>query len=179
MYQPDEKDSVEILDGVPQSSIGAPIPILLADEQHVVLAYYLENTPAGWHGSTARVIDPSEAQEPIGILRFAGSAAHMFGLPNDEAFEGHPLADRGLSPYRAFEVKHSSWIRQLERMNSVHEHHRPESFWQQRHFVFAFHDSTFECVCRSFDVRTTSGSLASVVPVMLELLAWSDERPGT
>lgn len=47
MYQPDEKDSVEILDGVPQSSIGAPIPILLADEQHVVLAYYLENTPDG------------------------------------------------------------------------------------------------------------------------------------
>jgi hypothetical protein len=172
MYQPDEKDSVEILDGVPQSSIGAPIPVLLADEHYVVLAYYLQNTPAGWDGSTVRIVDPAGARAPIGIVRFAACTAHMFGPPNDEAFEGHPLAARGLGPYRAFEVKHSSWIRQLERMNSVHEHHKPESFWRQRHFVFAFHDSTFECACRSFDVRITSGSLASVVPAMLELLAW-------
>ena len=52
----------------------------------------------------------------------------MFGPPNDEAFDGHPLARRGLRPYGAFEVTHSSWIRQLEQMNSVHPHHSPPLF---------------------------------------------------
>ena len=72
----------------------------------------------------------------------------------------------------AFEVKESSWIRRLERMNSVHPYHRPETFWQLRHLIFAFHDSTFECVCRGFDVRSARGSLKSVLPTMTGQLEW-------
>lgn len=69
----------------------------------------------------------------------------MFGPPNDEAFAGHPLADRGLNPYSVAEVQRSSWIRGLERMNSVHARHSRERFLEhKRHFVFAFHDSTFK-----------------------------------
>jgi hypothetical protein len=44
------------------------------------------------------------------LLEFSGCYAHLFGPPNDEAFSGHPLASRGLQPYRITEVKHSSWI---------------------------------------------------------------------
>ncbi|HEX6808463.1 MAG TPA: hypothetical protein VF118_10775 [Gemmatimonadaceae bacterium] len=32
-----------------------------------------------------------------------------------------------------------------------------------RHFVFAFHDSTFECVAEDFQVEVRGGSLASAV----------------
>jgi hypothetical protein len=91
----------------------------------------------------------------------------------DEAFAGHPLASRGLHPYGAFEVSHSSWIRRLEKMNSVHPRHRPEAFGKRRHLVFSFHDTTFECVCDGFEVRSARGSIESVVPEMLKLLEWS------
>jgi hypothetical protein len=70
----------------------------------------------------------------------------MFGSPNDEAFHGHPLAERGLGPYGAYRVEDSSWIRRLERMNSVHPRHDPERFRALTHCVLSFHDSTFECV---------------------------------
>ena len=35
----------------------------------------------------------------------------------DEAFSGHPLAERGLQPYSTFEVLDSSWIRGLMKRN--------------------------------------------------------------
>jgi hypothetical protein len=58
-------------------------------------------------------------------------------------------------------------------MNSVHPHHSPNAFWKRRHLVFAFHDTTFECVCDGFEVRSTCGSIESAVPEMVKLLEWS------
>ena len=139
----------------------------------MVLAYYVQETETGGDGTTARMVGPSGVGEPIAIVRFMLCYAHIFGPPNDEAFAGHPLASRGLHPYGAFEVSHSSWIRRLEKMNSVHPYHRPAAFLKRRHLVFAFHDTTFECVCDGFEVRSTNGSIESVVPEMVKLLEWS------
>src|SRR5262249_17748356 len=72
--------------------------------------------------------------------------AHYFGPPNDEALSGHPLYRKGLRHYGVCEVKNSSWVRALERMNRVHPSHHPRMFSRYRHFVFTFHDTTFECI---------------------------------
>lgn len=169
MYEVDEKDRVVTLEGIPQSSVGAPLPLIVANEGRPVLAYYMESTDPSWDGTTVRIVDQERSNEPIALIRLE-TFAHMFGPPNDEAFSGHPLAGRGLHPYGAFRVENSSWIRRLERMNRVHEHHRPKRFEQFQHLVFAFHDSTFECVCREFDVRTEHGSMLDVTPAILALL---------
>jgi hypothetical protein len=170
MYEVDEGDRVRELRDLPQSSVGAPIPFVCIDEFTVVLAYYVQDTSPGWDGSWVRIVSASEADEPIAIVRFTLCYAHIFGPPNDEAFAGHPLAGRGLHPYGVFEIDNSSWIRQLERMNSVHRCHRPERFWKLRHLIFAFHDSTFECVCDGFDVTLAQGSIRSIVPEMIKLM---------
>jgi hypothetical protein len=172
MYEVDDKDVVRELVGVPRSSVGAPIPLVIADEHRVALAYYLQESSPDWDGQSVRVVGPVDSAEPLAIVRFSFCYAHMFGPPNDEAFSGHPLASRGLGPYRAYEIENSSWIRRLERMNSVHAYHRAEEFWKRRHLVFAFHDTTFECVCDGFEVRLGRGSINSAVPDMLKLLQW-------
>lgn len=172
MYDVDDKDRLVSLSDVPQSSLGAPIPVIVADEHTVVLAYYLEERPPHWDGSTIRMVSPDTDGEPVAIVRFASSYAHMSGPPNDEAFRGHPLAERGLRPYQAFEVLHSSWIRKLERMNSVHPRHKPERFWELHHYVFAFHDSTFECACHGFSLTMIRGSLEAAILQMVKLLGW-------
>lgn len=172
MYEVDDRDSVEPLVGVPQSSIGAPLPLVLADEHRLVLAYYVEERDPSWDGTSVRVLGLQDSDEPIAIVRFELCIAHTLGPPNDEAFAGHPLADRGLEPYGTFEIRDSSWIRLLERRNSVHPYHRPDSFRDLRHLIFTFHDTTFECVCRGgFCVEHSRGALASVVPRMLSRLA--------
>lgn len=75
-----------------------------------------------------------------------------------------------MSAYSAAEIHHSSWIRSLERMNSVHPHHRSERYAKLRHFVLAFHDSTFECVAMSYDFVLASGPLDQLAAEMLSLV---------
>ena len=104
-----------------------------------------------------------ESGEPAAIVRFTLPRASSFGPPNDEAFAGHPLAARGLEPYGAFEVKQPSWIRALERMNAVHANHEPEHFARFRHFVFTFHDTTFECVATGYACEIATGPLTALV----------------
>jgi hypothetical protein len=163
MYTVDQRDRVVELRDVPQSDVGAPCPLVLANEGKVVVVYHRSNVPPGWDGTTVNVLGPNSAGEPAAIVRFDWVTASMFGPPNDEAFAGHPLASRGLRPYGAFEVLDSSWVRRLERMNSVHPQHRPEGYADRRHFVLTFHDSVFECVARSYECELALGPLTGLV----------------
>lgn len=139
--------------------------MLIADEHSLRLAFYLEENRLSpeWTQTPVCPPAPGDSHDLCAVVRFALVHAHLFGPPNDEAFSGHPLASRGLTPYAAFEVEHSSWLRSLERMNTVHPHHRPEQFARYRHFILAFHDSTFECVAESFDVSLCRGSVWRVL----------------
>jgi hypothetical protein len=136
------------------------------------LAYIISEPDSAWDGSYTTVVSPESHGEAIAVVRFRWPSAHMFGPPNDEAFSGHPLAARGLRPYRVFEVQQSSWIRSLERMNSVHPGHNRERFLKgRRHYIFAFHDSTFECIAEGFAFELVRASMRTVIGRMAELLA--------
>ena len=165
MYSIDKysKDAVRELKDIPQSSVGAPCPMIVADEFKVFVGFYLQDTPTGWNGTTVRVIDPSSADMPIGIVIFKDFVAYCHGMPNDEAFSGHPLYTKGLRPYGAFEVEQSSWIAQLREMNRVHYAHKDAHYAKYRHFVLAFHDTTFEAVAESYEVQTLRGVLTAVM----------------
>jgi hypothetical protein len=169
MYDADARDRVLPLDDVPQSSVGAPLPVVVADENALRLAYYASVPDSEWDGTYVRVVDLG-TEDPVVLVQFEGAHAWFHGPPNDEAFAGHPLAHRGLHPYAAFRIEDSSWVRRLERMNSVHEHHRPENFARLRHYIFAFHDSTFECVARSFTAIHVDGPLTKVLQDMARAL---------
>ncbi len=163
MYQVDGNDRVQELTDIPQSSVGAPIPVVIAGEQSLALAFYEEIFDPEWDGSTARIVDPDTKEKSIVIVRFADCYAHLFGPPNNEVFSGHPLYERGLRPHRNFEVKNSSWISAQEKMNAVHPFHKKSSFFRdKRHFVLAFHDSTFECIAKGYTLERVQGSIREV-----------------
>ena len=170
MYSVDELDRVVPLDDVPQSSVGAPLPAVLCDERRLLLAYLLQEDTSDWNGTSVRTVDLESPGEPLALVEFSGYGSFMFGAPNDEAFNGHPLYSRGVHPYGAFLIEDSSWVRQLERMNSVHPYHNPKRYEQLKHYVFAFHDSTFECVAEGFTVTEHFGSLAEILIEMQKRL---------
>jgi hypothetical protein len=87
------------------------------------------------------------------FVSFTDPLIHRFGAPNDEARSGHPLFNLGLQHYAALEVLNSPWIAELARQNEVHPKHSPGLYSGYRHFVWTFHDSTFECVASDFSVR--------------------------
>ena len=156
MYKVGRRDKVVPLTSLPQSDTQAPRPLVVASDNVLRIAY----------------ISPGIGQDGDVMVRvtFNLPHAHMVGPPNDETFSRHPLARRGLEPYGAFEIEHSSWIRQLKRMSSVHSHYSPEPFEWLRHYVFSFRDTTFECVAHGFDYE--------IEPLSDTVASATEENPG-
>ncbi|MDX9856166.1 MAG: hypothetical protein RBT76_00070 [candidate division Zixibacteria bacterium] len=171
MYSIDKHDRVEELTYVPQSSVGAPEPVVLASEHSLLLAYSLEHESDVKAADNVLLLESHAEGPPVALVTFVRPSAHLFGPPNDEAFAGHPLSERGLERYGVFEVHRSSWIRQLERMNAVHPKHDKKWFMEgKRHFIFTFHDSTFECIARGMEIAVGRGWVMSVIREGLERL---------
>lgn len=148
---------------MPQSSVGAPLPHVFADEHRLLIGYIVEVYDPDWDGSTVRVVGPESDCETCALVEVEGSLAFKFGPPNDEAISGHRLHKKGLTPYSSFEVINSKWIAELETANRVHPHHRPERFAGYRHIILTFHDSTLEFIATEFTVRQVEGSIRAAL----------------
>lgn len=135
--------------GVPQCSVGAPLPHIIANDDGFVLIYRVEGSDAD--------------DDQVAILSVDGCLSLQFGQPNDEAISGHRLYPLGLGSYAAYEVLNSSWIDALETANRVHRSHDPAHYADYRHFIFTFHDSTLEFVARDFSVELSNEPLVDVL----------------
>lgn len=143
---------------LPDAEVGAPLPVAVATEHDVFVAYF---------GGT-EVQERLDERDAVVSLRFFGAYASTLGPPNDEAFDGHPLAASGLRPYEFTTVVDSPWINRVERMNRVHPHHTREPFDLLKHFILPFHDTTFECLARGVEVvDVKSGTPAAVLADLL------------
>jgi len=144
----DSHDRVHELPDELLPSSGAPDPIVLADEDTLVITY----------------ITATDGVATIVVFR-QWYASH-FGPPNDETFASHPLTGRGLRPCGAFEVQSSSWLRDLEVRNRGHPRHDPQLFHQLRHWVWTFHDSVLECAALTYTVVEAQGLADDLLPQM-------------
>ena len=87
--------------------------------------------------------------------RFAVIELHLchylvYGQPNDESLQGHPLFGIGLDWYTVHRVIDSSLIALLERRNAGHPKHDKEKFLSEKvHYVITFQDATLEFVATS------------------------------
>jgi hypothetical protein len=176
MYEVDGRDQVIPLPEVPRCDVGAPLPVVLADEYRVLLGYLLSADDPEWDGTSIRIVDHESPGAGV-IIEFRDVVSSYFGAPNDEAFQGHPLAERGLRPYSAAKIENSSWIHRLERMNSVHPYHRPDAFWARSHYVFTFHDSTFECVADKLAVHPVPGPMSAIAAEIYRRLFRAAQPP--
>lgn len=165
-----DQNALEEIEDFPPCSIGAPIPVALGDEQKLFLCYFIQSIPEKWDGTTVRVVDADTADESVAVITFDRHHIYRSGPPNDEAIAGHPLFEKGLKPYSLFRVNRSSWIEELERMNSVHPHHDRKRFDSRSHFIFVFHDSTFECVADGMSFEVKTGSMKNIVKDLVERL---------
>jgi hypothetical protein len=150
---------------------GVPMPHLLVNDHRALLAFLLNKPDPAWDGSYVTIKSPSDSQpEPLGLVEFTDCVSARLGDPNDEVFDGHPLNGRGLEAYGAQRVVNSRWLKELERINSVHRCYRPEYWRDLTHFVFWFHDSTFECIARSYTVESYHTSMRTLLGLMVERL---------
>jgi hypothetical protein len=86
------------------------------------------------------------------IITFKRCLLTKFGYPNDESRAGHPLYERGLQFYGVFEVLKSSWASAVVAQNR-RSFPTTDDHYAGRHFIFTFHDSTFECLANDLVVE--------------------------
>ena len=77
------------------------------------------------------------------IVEFKRCLVSRFGYPNDEARWGIPQY-KNVS-CGIYEVKDSTWIKEVVRLNRYRFPETKDDY-VRRHFLFAFHDDTFECL---------------------------------
>lgn len=135
-----------------QMDVGAPCPVVLLDEHKVILLFYLHNPEPNWDGTTIHIRD-SDNDVGVACIEFTQYKQVRHGWPNDEAIAGHRYYKLGLRPYRIYEVENSDWFAELERGNSVHPYHDKARFMDGKHYIFFFHDSCFEIICREISVE--------------------------
>jgi hypothetical protein len=142
--------------------IGAPLPHVFQSDYRTFLLFLLRDAPLNNDGTYVKVVSASSASN-VGIVEFHRCMSAKFGTPNDEVNDGHPLHGAGFVGYRALRVINSPWIAELRSINSVHRCF-DSGFWEGlTHYIFGFHDSTFECVAQDFSVSTTPASLQEAI----------------
>jgi hypothetical protein len=134
---------------------GAPCPHLLQADNRTFLVFFLLDVDPTWDGTWVRVRHPDspEAQK-LAVVEFEGYICTKMGLPREDAFDVHPLYGKGFVPYRAMSVENSAWVKELETIMAVDHAFKAECWRELKHYIFPFHDSTFECIALGFTVET-------------------------
>lgn len=88
--------------------------------------------------------DGTREDAGYGLVEIVHCRVSAFGEPNDESLKRHPLYSKGLRAYGVYEIANSAWIK----AEIAHERSSlpdvPDT--KQSHFIFTFHDSTFQCI---------------------------------
>lgn len=84
------------------------------------------------------------------IVEFTRCLVTRFGYPNDEARWGIPFYEE--ASYGIYEVLNSSWIKEIVRLNR-YSFPTTSDGYVAKHYLFAFHDSTFECLADGLTLK--------------------------
>lgn len=157
----------ELLDFPVQWDWGGPLPHLFVNDHCAFLGFVLSEHDPGLANTIADAPWSDQVQS-LALVEFERCVSAKLGAPNDEVFGGHPLAGKGLEYCSAQRVVNSLWLKELQRINSVHERYNPAYWRDLNHYVFWFKDSTFECVAESFKVETYRESMKTLLGRMVE-----------
>jgi hypothetical protein len=100
-----------------------------------------------------RAADGKHQIAGFALVEFIHCQVAKFGLPNNDAWAGHPLYSRIIEAdgwMSILEVRNSSWKAELKRQNKVSY---TDWDWPHKHYIISFRESTFECVAKDIQIR--------------------------
>ena len=130
---------------------GAPVPKVLSSDSELYIIFYSAEDK---DGMTEDIVQRDSVDDKgVTIVQFNRVLSYKFGSPNDETFTGHPLYKKGLKIYVAQYLSESPWIDELVKIDSIHPYHNPSKFKDYKHYIFSFHDKTFECIAQGYKAK--------------------------
>ncbi len=166
-----KRDSLSLL--VQQRRFGPEYRILLDEVLQLERAvaerrgepHAVEVALAAWNGmayypmvfgsaSNCAIVFATRERE-YATFAFSEAAGYKLTDVSDETIQGHPLTGKGLTPYRAFVVKNSQWIGELEAVDRVHPQHVAEKWHNSHHYLLCFKDRMFEAIAQDVQLIGT------------------------
>lgn len=142
-------ERVKVLENIfPHWDIGAPTPTLLADEHKVSLAYYTQELD-------------------VALITFSHCFEYKMGMPDENLVGNHRLGKKGLREYEAHLIENSEWITELEKNYKVISNYSRDGR-QYQHYVFTFHDRSFECIASDYTIQIKTNT--RIIQVLKSLL---------
>lgn len=144
--------------------VGAPMPHVFANENQVFLIFLVADS----------LMTPTEPVSlTYAVVEFLRPVAHRLGSPAEDEQFGHYLYGRGQEIYRAQIVENSLWLREMIDMwkkAKSEDGDSDQKHWHQhiKHYIFWFHDSTFECLAHGYEVRTYHDTIDAVVEKIIK-----------
>src|SRR5262245_3792088 len=122
---------------VPEAAVSEPA--FFQTEHASLLTFSAVREKANWRREDAG----------YGLVEIVHCFTSCFGGPG---IEKDPLYTKGLHAYGVFEIVSSRWKRGLSENGGLYFPGTPGP--AQRHFVFTFHDSTFQCIASDLRCMT-------------------------
>lgn len=139
---------------------GAPMPVLIANDNDTRLVLYLSSL--------------GEGGKNVGVITWVHCLDAWIGGPNDEGRGGHRLQGRGATWfYDAIEVINSSWIKQRDHFWADPTRPMPPRQTPLPHIILGLHDVTYECIAEGFVVETYDATFGAVVMRLIDELGIS------
>lgn len=132
--------------------MGAPLPLLFRSDYRCFLTFYCADSH-----------DVAQVEWLSAIVEFDGCFSAKLGSPNEDGFAAHPLCGRGGDPGSVQRVLNSPWLREVKDIDGGHSQADNATAHELTHFIFWFHDSTFECLAQSFRVEVVRTPRAEIV----------------
>jgi len=134
---------------VPEAAVSEPR--FFQTERASLLTFSAVREKANWRREDAG----------YGLVEIVHCCTSSFGGPGDEDIEKDPLYAKGLHAYGVFEIVNSRWKRLLSEHGGLYFPGTPGP--GQRHFVFTFHDSTFQCIASDLRCMTLEPPFENVL----------------
>lgn len=138
----------------PEAAVSGPI--LLQSDLSTTLIFNATKKIGGKYASVGH-----------GIVTFKNCSITKFGYPNDDAWRAIPRT-KNLT-YDAYEVFESEWDNELDRLNRFGFPNYQRR--RRRHFVWLFHDSSFECLAEDWSARVSDEPIAAILADICQLLS--------
>lgn len=148
-------ERARVIQWEPKWSAGATAPVILANDNGLVLLYNVA----------------LEEEESVGVVTFKQARAHRYSSINDEVLSGHPLYGKGLEFYGAHEVEGSSWLEEVRSVHSVHRLYDPSRWNSVKHYILCFHDDTLEVLAEGYFAEKRAGTVKEILSKLVAQMA--------
>lgn len=154
MYKLTDNELVTISKEIPSPGTAGE-QVFISNSNYAVLGFQISLSQQDWTPSN-RKFDLGGSGESFAILNILSPTYNIWTPYCQEGLGRHPLTQKGLNHFDVFEIENSIFSEE-------------GAYFERKHYVFQFEDSTLDLVCKHIEVFLYKGSIEKMEKKVTEM----------